>query len=213
MRSLFSPDSKIYALLSRLADLMLLNLAFILTCLPIFPIGAALTALYSVAFRMGTPEEGGTVREYFRAFKSNFRIGTVMWLILLAIFVVCGVDLAIAGSSEGFLKDIRFVFWIVILVAMFVSTYAFPLASRFDNKPLITLKNGLLLSIAYFPRSLVMLLVNLLPGIVLFISLEVFVAVAWFFIALYFAFAAWLNCRILNKVIEPLLDTSSKAET
>lgn len=212
MSNIFSPNSKLYAILNQIADLLLLNLVFLITSLPIFTVGASLTALYTVAFRIGTKEEGGVIREYFRAFKSNFRIGTVMWLILLAIFVVCGVDIAIASNSEGLLKDIRFIFWAALALAMFVCAYAFPLASRFDNKPLIMLKNALLLSIAHFPRSLLMLLVNLLPAIVLFISLEVFVAVAWFFVVLYFAFAAWINCRILNKVIDPLLSTGSEAE-
>ena len=58
--------------LNRFADLMILNLLFLLTSIPIFTIGASLTALYSVCFRLGTDREGSTFRDYFAAFKENF---------------------------------------------------------------------------------------------------------------------------------------------
>ena len=189
---------------------LLLNLLLLLTSIPLVTIGASLTALYTVVFRIGTQEEGSVVRAYFSAFKSNFKNSTVIWLILVAVFVICGVDLLVATNSEGLLHSIQFVFWVAILLGMMAMCYAFPLTSRFENKPLLTLKNALLLSIAYFPRSLIMLLVNLLPVIVLMISLEVFVVTAWFFVVLYFAFSALINCRILRKVFDTLAESASE---
>ena len=55
-----------------------------------------------------------------------------------------------------------------------------------------------------------MLLVNLLPVIVLMISSEVFVVTAWFFVVLYFAFSALINCRILRKVFDSLAESASE---
>ncbi len=210
MSNFFSPDSKLFSILTWLADLLVLNLLFLLTSIPLVTVGASLTALYTVVFRIGTPEEGSVVRAYFEAFKSNFKNSTVIWLILVAVFVISGVDLLVAANSEGLLRSIRFVFWAAILLGMMAMCYAFPLASRFENKPLATLKNALLLSIAYFPRSLMMLLVNLLPVIVLMISSEVFVVTAWFFVVLYFAFSALINCRILRKVFDSLAESASE---
>lgn len=115
-----------------------------------------------------------------------------------------------AANSEGLLRSIRFVFWAAILLGMMAMCYAFPLTSRFENRPLRTLKNALLLSIAYFPRSLLMLLVNLLPVIVLMVSLEIFVITVWFFVVLYFAFSALINCRILRKVFDALAESASE---
>lgn len=210
MSNIFSPNSKLYSILTWLADLLVLNLLLLLTSIPLVTIGASLTALYTVVFRIGTQEEGSVVRAYFSAFKSNFKNSTVIWLILVAVFVICGVDLLVATNSEGLLHSIQFVFWVAILLGMMAMCYAFPLTSRFENKPLLTLKNALLLSIAYFPRSLIMLLVNLLPVIVLMISLEVFVVTAWFFVVLYFAFSALINCRILRKVFDTLAESASE---
>lgn len=39
-------DSRFSRILNRLTELVLLNFVFILTCLPIFTIGASVTALY-----------------------------------------------------------------------------------------------------------------------------------------------------------------------
>ncbi len=210
MSNIFSPNSKLYSILTWLADLLVLNLLFLLTSIPLVTVGTSLTALYTVVFRIGTQEEGSVVRAYFSAFKSNFKNSTVIGLILVAVFVICGVDLLVATNSEGLLHSIQFVFWVAILLGMMAMCYAFPLTSRFENKPLLTLKNALLLSIAYFPRSLIMLLVNLLPVIVLMISLEVFVVTAWFFVVLYFAFSALINCRILRKVFDTLAESASE---
>ncbi len=54
MQSLFSLDSPIMRAMSRLADLVGLNLLFLLTSIPIFTIGPGLAAMYTVVFRMGT---------------------------------------------------------------------------------------------------------------------------------------------------------------
>ena len=124
--------------------------------------------------------------------------------------MICGVDLLVAANSEGLLRSIRFVFWAAILLGMMAMCYAFPLTSRFENKPLRTLKNALLLSIAYFPRSLLMLLVNLLPVIVLMVSLEIFVITVWFFVIFHFALAALINCKILRSLFDTLAENAAK---
>ena len=57
MSSLFSPDSLFYRTMSRVADLMLLNLCFLFTSIPIITIGASYTAMYTVIFRFDTDRE------------------------------------------------------------------------------------------------------------------------------------------------------------
>ena len=59
-----SIDSKFIAFLTRVADLMILNMIYVLCCIPIFTIGAATTALYPVVFRLGTVREAGVVKPF-----------------------------------------------------------------------------------------------------------------------------------------------------
>ena len=57
MTNLFQPDGKLYNLLDRLYQLLVLNFLVILTCLPLVTIGAALTAAYGTAYRIAQHKE------------------------------------------------------------------------------------------------------------------------------------------------------------
>lgn len=54
MHTIFSPDSRFMRIMGCVADLILLNLCYLLTCVPVLTIGAASAALYTVCFRFGT---------------------------------------------------------------------------------------------------------------------------------------------------------------
>ena len=74
MFSFLSADSKFMITLSRFTDLIILNLLFLVTSIPIFTIGAGCAALYTLSFRMLRNREGSIVKDYFRAFGENFAV-------------------------------------------------------------------------------------------------------------------------------------------
>ena len=78
---IFNPDSKFSQFMSKVFDLMVLNLVFIFTSIPIFTIGVNFTALYYVTLKMVKNEEGPIAASYFRAFRNNFKKSTIIWLI------------------------------------------------------------------------------------------------------------------------------------
>lgn len=204
MRFLFSPDSPIMQFLSRLADIMMLNVVFLLTCLPIFTIGAAVTALYDVVFRMDTAREGKMLTTYFHSFRVNFRQATAIWLILLlfgAATVVNMSHFSEIGSIFGYILVVATMLVLVILVLIF--SYAFPLLSQFDNSVKGTARNALLLSVAHLPRSLVLLVINCFPWVLMIVNLYTFARMSLLWLFLYFSAAAYFNSRVLNKVFKP----------
>ena len=71
---MFSPDSKFMEIFGRITDLILLNILFLITCLPVFTIGAATAALYTMCFRLMREEYSGIIKPYFKAFRDNFTI-------------------------------------------------------------------------------------------------------------------------------------------
>ena len=46
MDRIFNMDNKFFTFMSRVADLIILNLLFLLCCIPIVTIGPAITAMY-----------------------------------------------------------------------------------------------------------------------------------------------------------------------
>lgn len=204
MRFFFNPDSPIMQFLSRLADIMVLNLVFLLSCLPIFTIGAAVTALYDVVFRLDTSREGKLLATYFRSFRSNFRQASVIWLVLLVFGAATLINmsrLSEIGGNLGYLLVIATMLVLVILVMIF--SYAFPLLSQFDNSAKGTVKNALLLSVAYLPRTLLMLVTNCFPWMLMAVNLYTFAELSLLWLFLYFSAVAYFNSRVLNQVFKP----------
>jgi uncharacterized membrane protein YesL len=53
MQKYFSPDSPFMSFIGKLADTLLLNILWLLFCLPVFTIGPSTAALYTVTLKMG----------------------------------------------------------------------------------------------------------------------------------------------------------------
>lgn len=208
MRFLFDMDSPLMQFISRLCDLVVLNIVFLLTCLPIFTIGAANTALYDVVFRMDTEREEKLLRTYFRAFKENFRQSTAIWLVLLLFGAASCVNMVqfseIGGISGYFLFLIAM---LILIVTAMVFGYAFPLLSRFANSTRNMLKNALLLGVGSLPRTVVVTVINCFPWVLLIVNLYAFIRIGFLWFALYFAAAAYFNSRVLKKVFDSLEET------
>ena len=213
MQTLFSPDSKFMQALSRICDLMVLNFLFLLTSIPVFTIGASSTALYTVCFRFGTEREKGSVRSYFRAFQDNFRQGTGLWLILLLFGSASLLNTMLFLSFSGPLHYLFLLFALLAAVAILTGSCAFPLLSQFSTTVRACFKNALLLSIGYFPRFIVIALVNLFPVLLLFFDFYLFFQTGFIWIAIYFSAGAYLNSLLLKKVFAPYLPPEYMSET
>lgn len=200
---MFSPDSKFMQVIARVADLIMLNILFLITCLPVVTIGAAISAMYDLCFRMMREEYSGIIKSYFSAFRSNFRQATALWGVFLLVGVPAVYYLTRLLSMDGILQYSAALFLLILVVCLMTASYAFPWVSQFENTTVQTLKNALILSISHLPRSLCILVINLLPVIVWFISEELFLQVSFLWIALYFAAAAYMNTGLLWHVFKP----------
>ena len=88
MGKLFDLDSPLMRVLSKMADLMILNLLMIVLCLPIVTAGAAFTAMHYVLLKMVRDEDSYLLKSFFKSFKLNFRQATIIWAIMLGIAVL-----------------------------------------------------------------------------------------------------------------------------
>ena len=79
----FSVDGALYKFLTRLWDMIKLNLMWLLFSLPVVTVGAATVAAYSVTLKMVDEQEGYVARQFVKAFKENWRQGIPMGLLAL----------------------------------------------------------------------------------------------------------------------------------
>ena len=171
MGKLFDLDSPFMRFLSRLADLMILNILVLIISIPVITIGAALTAMHYVLIKMVRNEETYITKMFFKSFKENFLQSTIEWIIIMAVFGVFAADYFIFVRSG---QEFSMVFMIAILavsvLVMMSIMYVFPLQARFYNTIGKTFKNSVLIMILNFPKSILMFILYLLPVVLLFIS-------------------------------------------
>lgn len=92
MNQIFSIDNRFIQLLNKIFCAAWLNILWFLCCIPIFTIGASTTALYYVSFKLVRNEEGNITKQFFTAFRSNFKKATLIWLPLLGLGILFGID-------------------------------------------------------------------------------------------------------------------------
>lgn len=168
MNKLFNLDNPVMQFLSAMADLIILNLLTLLCCLPIFTIGASLSAMHYVLLKMARKEESYIVKPFFKAFKDNFKQATGEWLILLAVFAVLFLDITMIRSNSGLFPGFMMPLVIAVtVVVFFFSQWVFPLQMRFANPVKATMKNAVLLGLGRFPRTLGMAAIWAVPVLLL----------------------------------------------
>lgn len=202
-RNVVDSDNGVWKLFGILADAMILNIMFVICCIPVVTIGAAVTALYTVTLRMAEKKHTYVMKDFFKAFKSNFKQSTIIWLIMLVIGVFIGVDLVIAGqitSTMGTVMKCVFLF-LAILYVMTLS-YVFPLQSKFENTIFRTMSNSLFMSVGFFiPWTFLIVMVNVLPIIwILFNIMSSYVLPLMMVCG--FSFMAMANSNMLMRVFK-----------
>lgn len=164
---------------TRLKDIFLLNISFVISCIPIFTIGTAITAMYSVFFNL--EDDTRIIPAYVQEFKSNFKQSVLVWLLLLVFAVIIFLDYMLIDLLEIGYVLLTIVLYIDIFLVVGISTYAFGLIAMFNNSIKQLLKNAFLLSISMPIKTLFMVLVTILPLILMYLSYDLIptVIVLW----------------------------------
>lgn len=154
-RRIFDAENPIMQALSAACDLLVLNLLTAVCCVPIVTAGAALTALFDVSLRLVRGEAAGIVRGYLRAFRANLKKGSALGLVFLLAAAVLLVDFF---AAQTYAPPLRVPVVAAALLVGAAALYAFALLARYENTLAMTLKNAATLSVAFFPKTLGMLL-------------------------------------------------------
>lgn len=205
MRFSLSPDSLFMRGMSRVADLVLLNLLFLFTSIPLITIGPSVAALYSVVFSFGTEREDGVIRRYFQSFRECFRTAFLTWILIAVVAGILLLDILLMNWIGGMASLATVLFQALLGIELLTACMVFPLQSRFQNTVYKTVQNALILGFAHLPRSVVMLVLWLLPAF-LFVRMPLMFFYAGFiWVVIYFSFAAYLSSLLLRSVFKPYL--------
>ena len=214
MGTLFSADSTLMRSLGTLADIMILNLLFIATSIPIVTLGASLTALNFTAMRIGTGECGSVTADYFRSFRQNFRQATAIAAVLALLVAVLAAWYVVITSFElGTLAELALLaIWYLLAVNFAImALFVFPYLANFEGRTRDVFRNARLMSWKHPLTSLASLAV-----IALCITITVFypqmTGYGLFWLAIGFAGIAVVNGHLFTRIFNKYIAAAATGE-
>ena len=162
MRSLIDPEGPVLQFITKIVYSVWLNLLWFICCIPIFTIGPATTALFYTCQKIARDEEGYVTLAFFRSFKTNFKQGTLIGLIMTGLGVVLGIDgyvLYHLYRTSPFWAVLTACFLVACAAWLIVFMWVFPLLAHFDNTTLNMFKNSIMIGMRFLLVTLIMAVV------------------------------------------------------
>lgn len=201
---MFNMENPVWRFIGKLIDVFVVNMLFILCALPVVTFVPSCSAMYYVTLKLVRDEENYPARSFFRFFKKNWKQGILLSIITLGTGIIFIADIALYRAYASDITGSAFL--TVLMVALLfvwimVMMYVCPVFARFDNSTKNILKNALLMSIAHLPKTILMILITVVLGV-----LGIFVPILWF------GLIAFANSYILVKIFDRYMpkDTEEK---
>ena len=199
------PDSMLIRVLTKICDLLFLNIVFALSCATVVFSGAAATSLYAVTLKMIRGQDYAPIMDFLRALRENF-LPSFPSTILLFVDVTILAVLRTALYAETLLMPPT-LFVLLAITAVFLSallSWLFPLLSRFENAFPNHLSNAVRLSLVNLPVTFLLTIVNLLPLLLCVLIPSSLGVVFAFWLSFGCAAGGWVNSFYLNRIFESL---------
>lgn len=206
---MFKLDSPLMNFLNKVADVIILNILFMVFSIPVITVGASFSAAYYMAFKMVKDEESYIIRGFWKAFKENFVQATIIWLLMIAAVVVIILDYRIIlYSGIEFARWIRISIIVVTVALLLGMEFVFPMQARFINTVKNTIKNSFLMAFSHLPTSILLVAAYVVPVVV------------WYFIpqslplliVLYFGAVIYVKAFMLLRVFKKYEDAIAEGQ-
>ena len=194
---IFNPDSKFSQFIYSVMDYVKLGLIFLLFSIPGFTAGAAAAAVMTVGMRIERKEAPTIFRPFWQAFKENFKQGTVLTVLFMAVFGFLAADWYVLMQMEQTLliRLICAIIFVLALLAAELMMWVFPTLARFilTNRQII--HNAVIHMFARFPQTL-LALAAAVGGFILAALVPQVLPLVTFFVP---AFVVWYMSRTCVK--------------
>lgn len=183
MEKILKDDSSFSKITSMLFDLVVLNVLWLLLCLPVITIGASTAALFNVTLKMAEGKNDRVVKDFLHSFAQNFKQSIVITLIMLGVATVLMADIYILRQMSGQISAVFYGMIVAIaLVAIALGSYTIALFAKFDNSCLNLIQNASRLALLNIPKTIVITAWNALPIILLFLAPSILAKLLFLFI-------------------------------
>jgi uncharacterized membrane protein YesL len=206
VRGFLDNDSYFGRFMTKFGIIIGANLMFVVFSLPVFTIGAGLTALYHVMFR--TLRSGGVVnpfKEFWKGFKTNFRQATISWLVFVFIMGFLTVDLQICAQATGHVRHLRFAIYAIMAAVIFLYLYLLPTMAAFEDTIPHLIRNAMYFIAKKPLRFVVIAFFDIFPLVLTYTDLKMMPLYAFIWTMCGFGLLAMLGATLLLPVFKPFL--------
>ena len=190
---------------NKFTDCMFLSILFLISCIPLFTIGTAMTALYYTAYKVLRGDRGYIFRDYVQAFRNNFRQTMPVWLLVAAMAAVLTADWNIMRQYIGdknLLGALEVLFFVAMSMFSVWISYLFAYMARFEDTRRRSLKNAALMELAHLSRTFLLLALAVLTMFLFYMAplLILFLPAA----------SAWLQSYILEGIFRKYMSAQER---
>lgn len=164
----FSVESPLYKFMQTLWDILKLNFMWIIFCIPIVTIGGSTIAAFSVLLRMSEDQEGNVIKDFWKAFKENWKQGIFIGLLPPICFEAVFLDFQLYNAVENGGLGILIVGCFSAYIFIFCLIYVFPLLARYDNTVINSIKNSFRIGMKFFGRTFLLLVIIAVEVLIIF---------------------------------------------
>lgn len=207
MKNLFHVNGPLIQFFLTLRDFVVLNILWIIFCIPIITIGASTSALYSVTFKIAQDKDTYVGKQFINAFKENLRQATKIELILFIPALCLGFGLFFWATFESVVGTVISTLCIIFLLMLIgTAIYAFPLLGRYENTTIQTIRNSLYFCMNNKPFTLIFMLL-IVGGFILNVLTAPTAVIMCFF---GYSFIAYINSYLMLKILKKWENPQSK---
>ncbi len=197
MNGLFSYDNPVIRGINKVVDFLFLALLWWISSIPIITLGASTTAFYYTFNKTICRDNGYIWKSFWQAFKENFKLSTILFLIQLIVYVIVLLNCyaTFLLYETVILKLICWIIWISSILILTWTCCWIPYTARFNDSIKTIIKNSAVMTLMNLPWSVLVFSMF----IVSFVLMDIFIFAFLLTPALYFAGSCWVYEKIFRK--------------
>ncbi len=189
-----------------IGTIIVVNLLFIVTLLPIITAGAGFTAMYYAMLKLARYKEINPFLEFWEGFKSNFKRATLAELIIIALFVFLIVDYRICSQMTGVLSFCILAVYVAMIALTITTMYLFPVMASFYGNIREQIKYSVFFAGSNMLGTICIAALNIIPLLLTYSNPQMLPLAAFLWCIGGFAFIALCNSMIMLRRFNPYLD-------
>lgn len=205
MANTFHADNPLNRFLYKFGTMILINIYFLLCCLPVITIGASFTAANTVCYKMHEEPDVKVTSTFFKTFGKNFIDSTLVWIILAGIMsfaVFTFIKNAQTGGTAAVV--ICAVCVIAVIIAMSGASFIFTIIGRYDNPIQTQIANAYKIGISHLSWCIIIWLMWGVP-IAVFASFPVLLQyLGWIWLIVGVALLIYATTGIYRKIFRKI---------